>query len=140
MAVKIPRILRFILQNIESLGYPFLERLQPTEHFDKKLKSIRFHNVAAFKRIMTVRDRLLIHPDDADGKMHGLYNGRFKKYVGRTGYRIIYYWCELCRKENRKRDDACEHCEQIPDRSVIFFDVYHKKDSKKYKRETSPVY
>ena len=25
----------------------------------------------------------------------------------------------------------CEKCSEIPDHSVIFFDVYHKKDSKK---------
>ena len=81
-----------------------------------------------------VIDRLLIEPNHADGKMSGLYNGRFKKYVGRRDYRIIYYWCLLCRKENRRLDKECDDCQTIPDNSVIFFDLYHKKDTKKFKK------
>ena len=118
--------------------FPYL--YEPTGVFERKLEHIRLHDPSGYERILRTRDRLLVNPQDADGKMRGLFNGRFKKYVGRSGYRIIYYWCELCRKENRKRDDACENCETIPDRSVLFFDVYHKKDSKKYKRQTSAVY
>ena len=56
---------------------------------------------------------------------------KLKKYVGRKDYRLIYYWCELCRKENKRLESACEHCESLPDQSVIFFDLYHKKDSKR---------
>ena len=70
-------------------------------------------------------------PEEADGKMHGLYQGRFKKYVGRRDYRLIYYWCALCRKENRRQDQQCSNCDTIPDNSVIFFDLYHKNESKK---------
>lgn len=118
--------------------FPYI--YEPTGVFEKKLEYIQLHDPPGYERIIKTRDRLLGNPMDADGKMRGLFNGRFKKYVGRSGYRIIYYWCELCRKENRKRVDAFENCETIPDRSVIFFDVYHKKDSKKYKRQTSPLY
>ena len=63
--------------------------------------------------------------------MTGLYNGRLKKYVGRRDYRIIYYWCQLCRKENRRLDKNCDDCEVIPDNSAIFFDLYHKKRQEK---------
>lgn len=104
---------------------------EPTEMFTEKLERIKLNDPSGYDRIIKVRDRLLKNPIDADGKMHGIYNGRFKKYVGRSGYRIIYYWCELCRKENRKLDKTCDHCEKIPDQSVIFFDLYHKNKSKR---------
>jgi len=99
---------------------------EPTKLFIEKLQNIKRHDPPGYERIIRVRDRLLSNPTNADGKMHGLYNGRFKKYVGRSGYRIIYYWCELCRKENHKLDKACDNCKKIPDNSVIFFDLYHK--------------
>jgi hypothetical protein len=98
----------------------------PTKLFTKKLESVKLRDPLGYDRIIMVKDRLLVNPNDADGKMHGQYNGRFKKYVGKSGYRLIYYWCELCRKENRRLDKACDNCKEIPDQSVIFFDLYHK--------------
>ena len=112
---------------MDELAYQF----KPTEQFVEKFKALKSIDPSGYKRISKVIERLLVNPDDADGKMHGLYNGRLKKYVGRSGYRIIYYWCELCRKENRRLKKNCGNCSKIPDHSVIFFDVYHKKDRKK---------
>ena len=107
---------------------------KPTELFSKKLDQIKSMDPPGYHRIKKVIDRLLFEPNDADGKMHGAYRGRFKKYVGKRDYRIIYYWCELCRKENRRLDKGCKDCQSIPDNSVIFFDLYHKKDMKKFKK------
>lgn len=107
---------------------------QPTEHFAKKLSHLEKTDPGGYRRILRTIDRLLLEPGDADGKMVGLYHGRLKKYVGRRDYRIIYYWCELCAKENRKQQ---ENCHVIPDNSVIFFDIYHKKDTKKFKRNST---
>jgi hypothetical protein len=112
---------------MDKLPYQF----KPTEQFSEKFKALKATDPSGYKRISKVIERLLVNPDDADGKMHGLYNGRLKKYVGLSSYRIIYYWCELCRKENRRLKNNCEKCSEIPDHSVIFFDVYHKKDRKK---------
>lgn len=106
----------------------------PTEIFVKKLDQIKNTDPPGYDRIKKVIERLLVEPDDADGKMHGIYRGRLKKYVGKRDYRIIYYWCELCRKENRRLEKKCEGCEKIPDNSVIFFDLYHKKDTKKFNK------
>lgn len=106
----------------------------PTEHFSRKLERVKQTDPSGYKRIWQVIERLLTNPNDADGKMHGLHNGRFKKYVGRKDYRIIYYWCERCRKENRRLEKACEDCETIPDNSVIFMDLYHKNEMKKVKK------
>ena len=107
---------------------------KPTKLFDKKMHQIKTKDPLGYQRIQKVIDRLLFEPQQADGKMTGLYNGRYKKYVGRRDYRIINYWCQLCRKENRRLDNHCEDCQTIPDNSVIFFDLYHKKDQKKFKR------
>ena len=104
---------------------------RPSEAFAEKLDDIRKTDPKGYTRIQQVIDRLLVNPGDADGKMHGPYHGKLKKYVGLKDYRLIYYWCELCRKENRRLESACEHCESLPDQSVIFFDLYHKKDSKR---------
>jgi len=107
---------------------------KPTELFSKKLDHVKRADPQGYDRIKQVVDRLLLEPNDADGKMHGIYRGRYKKYVGRRDYRIIYHWCALCRKENRKLLNACQDCQLIPDNSVIFFDLYHKKDAKKFKK------
>ena len=104
---------------------------QPTEHFSARLKKIRAQDPPGHKRIRRVIDRLLVNPNDADGQMHGTHRGKFKKYVGRREYRLIYYYCELCRKANRRLEETCEHCETIPDQSVIFFDVFHKNEKEK---------
>ncbi|WP_136805777.1 type II toxin-antitoxin system RelE family toxin [Desulfosediminicola flagellatus] len=106
---------------------------QPMPYFEKKLNSVERSDPSGFARIHKIIDRLLDDPSNADGKMNGLYNGRFKKYVGRKDYRLIYYWCRLCRKENKRLEDRCDGCDAIPDNSVIFFDLYHKKDKKKFK-------
>lgn len=107
---------------------------KPMEIFSKKLEKIKETDPVGFRRIQLVIERLLKKPGDADGKMRGLYDGRYKKYVGRRDYRIIYYFCRLCRKENHRMKKECKDCRSIPDNSVIFFDLYHKKDMKKFKR------
>ena len=107
---------------------------RPTEHFSKKLEKIKQSDPPSYKRIRQVVERLISEPDDADGKMHGFYQGRYKKYVGRRDYRVIYYWCKLCRKENRRLEKECDDCQTIPDNSVIFFDLYHKNEMKKFKK------
>ena len=108
-------------------------RYRPTEHFSKKLEKIKKYDPSGYQHIRQVIERLLDEPDDADGKMKGLYRGRYKKYVGRRDYRIIYYWCELCKKENHRLEKECDDCQVIPDNSVIFFDLYHKNEMKKVK-------
>ena len=106
----------------------------PTELFSRKLAVVRESDPPGYARIIKVIERLLADPDNADGKMHGHYQGRFKKYVGRRDYRLIYYWCSRCRKENRRQDKSCGNCEEIPDQSVMFFDLYHKSDMKKFNK------
>ncbi|PLX85287.1 MAG: toxin [Desulfuromonas sp.] len=98
----------------------------PTCDFTSKLEKIKKQDPPGYNRIVQVIDRLLENPGDADGKMHGVYHGRLKKYVGRSNYRLIYHWCKTCRKENKKQEDRCSNCDSIPDHSVIFFDVHHK--------------
>jgi hypothetical protein len=103
----------------------------PTSHFSERLERIKKNDPPGHERIWKVIHRLLAQPGDADGKMHGLHHGRLKKYVGRRDYRLIYYWCEQCRKENRRLEDKCGHCAEVGDHSVIFFDVYHKNEINK---------
>lgn len=106
----------------------------PTAIFSKKLEKVKQSDPPGYHRICLVIERLIADPTDADGKMHGLYRGRYKKYVGRRDYRIIYYWCQLCRKENRRIEKECDDCQNIQDNSVIFFDLYRKNDMKKFKK------
>jgi hypothetical protein len=100
---------------------------QPTDEFKVKLEKIGHRDPEGHNRILQVIDRLLVTPEYSDGTMHGVYQGRLKKYVGRTEYRLIYNWCKECRKA-RKLRDHCGHCKQVSDNSVIFFDVYHKNE------------
>ena len=107
---------------------------RPTAGFTKKLEKVKGRDPSGYDRINDVIERLLVTPGDADGKMVGIYNGRLKKYVGRKDYRLIYHWCEICRKENRKIENKCNNCDIIPDNTVIFFDLYHKSEAKKFKK------
>ncbi len=106
---------------------------RPMPYFNRKLDQVRHTDPPGFGRINKVIERLLDDPGNADGKMHGIYDGKYKKYVGRRDYRLIYHWCRLCRKENKRLEHKCEGCDELPDNSVIFFDLYHKKDKKKLK-------
>ena len=105
----------------------------PTRNFIVRLNKIKQRDPQGHSRIREVIHRLLENPDTADGRMHGVHHGRFKKYVGRREYRLIYYYCELCRKQNRRLEEKCGHCELVQDNSVIFFEVYHKNEVKKLK-------
>ena len=100
----------------------------PTDHFTARLERIRHHDRPGHERILQVIDRLLQSPGDADGWMHGTHHRRLKKYVGRRDYRLIYHWCEQCRKETRQLTEHCGQCGDVTDHSVIFFDVYHKNE------------
>lgn len=106
-------------------------RYEATEHFRKRLEKVREADSDGYRHIMKVVDRILENPSDADGRMHGAHREKFKKYVGRGGYRLLYYYCELCRKANRRLSEVCRNCDSVPDNSVIFFDVYHKNEKEK---------
>ena len=99
----------------------------PVRQFTEKLEKISRYDPTGHERIRQVIDRLLENPGDADGWMHGAHQGRFKKYVGRRDYRLIYHWCERCRKEARKLEH-CGACGEVNDHSVVFYDVYHKNE------------
>jgi hypothetical protein len=86
---------------------------QPTDLFSKKLDQVRVTDPPGYKRVQKVIDRLLFTPGNADGKMTGVYNGRLKKYAGRQDYRIIYHWCQLCRKENSRVQNKCRNCPNL---------------------------
>ena len=101
----------------------------PIPAFTAKMAKIEKHDPPGHTRILGVIDRLLNNPSDADGWMHGGHHGRLKKYVGRRDYRLIYHWCELCRKEGMKLEEKCGFCHEVEDNSVIFFDVYHKNEA-----------
>ena len=103
----------------------------PTSCFDSKLGRIRKSDPTGYRRILKVIQRLLHAPGDADGRMHGVHHSRFKKYVGRGDYRLIYEWCAECRKARRRLEERCEKCDEVSDNSVVFFDVYHKNEGVK---------
>ena len=98
----------------------------PTPGFASKMEKIEKHDPPGHNRILGVIDRLLYNPAEADGWMHGAHHGRLKKYVGRRDYRLIYHWCQQCRKEGKHLANQCGFCGEVSDHSVIFFDVYHK--------------
>lgn len=107
-------------------------RYLPTELFTKKLTSLEKMNHVGYVRVSKVIDRLLIQPQNSDGIMKGIYDGRLKKYVGKKDFRIIYHWCKQCRQEKMFRvKEKCVGCDEMKDNSVIFFDLYHKSDMKK---------
>lgn len=116
------------MNNIHFSAFPVNRQYYPTDQFADKLSQVQKADPKGYRRIRKTIDRLLANPSISDGKMKGVYHGRLKKYVGRRDYRLIYYWCERCLKENKRL-----HCGPIPNNSVIFFDLYHKKDKKKLK-------
>lgn len=117
------------MNHIFSSVFVVDRRYYPTDLFETKLDQVQKADPKGYQRIRKTIDRLLVDPSISDGKMKGVYHGRLKKYVGRRDYRLIYYWCERCLKENKRL-----HCGPIPNNSVIFFDLYHKKDKKKLKQ------
>jgi len=56
---------------------------QPTDNFKTRLHKIEQRDTEGHSRILQVIDRLLLTPEYSDGVMHGVYQGRLKKYVGR---------------------------------------------------------
>jgi len=109
---------------------------QPTATFSTKFEKISHRDPHGHSHILQVIDRLLVTPEDSDGTMHGVYQGRHKKYVGRSEYRLIYNWCKQCRKAKKLREH-CGSCGEVTDHSVIFFDVYHKNQQDSHLRHVN---
>ena len=82
----------------------------PTPSFAARMTKIEKHHPPGHFGILTVIDRLLANPVDANGGMHGHYQGRLKMYAGRREYCLIYNWCVLCRKDAKKLEDMCGFC------------------------------
>jgi hypothetical protein len=102
---------------------------QATARFARKLEDLSRMDPAGHRRVTEVINRVLERPQENDGQLHGIHQGRLKKYVGRSGWRLVYDWCRACRKANRRQSLACELCGIIPDNSVIFFDLFHKNEA-----------
>lgn len=118
------------MQQAEHFYYPTTTFKRKREHLERK-------DSKGYQRVSRVIDRLLHDPTNADGRMRGIYDGRLKKYVGKADYRIIYHWCSHCREEKMHLSNGCGKCDTIPDNSVVFFDLYHKKDMKKLQDHSS---
>lgn len=102
---------------------------QATSHFARKLADLARNDPSAHRRVKGIIDRILERPQENDGQLHGIHRGRLKKYVGRSGWRLVFDWCRACRKANRRQAEACELCGTVPDNSVIFFDLFHKNEA-----------
>lgn len=99
-----------------------------TEQFAKDIKRVGRRSAADVKHIKKVVDRILRSPDNHDGGLKGALAGYFKKYVGRSGYRIVYRVCGECRRMGKDKEgpDRCEFCEDTSDDTVVFFRVKKK--------------
>lgn len=103
-----------------------------TEKFAKSIKKIQRLDQVGFLRIKKIIDRLLDNPKLSDGSLHGDKKGQFKKYVGESGYRLIYTWCEECKRLNfQEKNDCSTYCDLFPQNTIIFMDVFHKQDFRK---------
>jgi hypothetical protein len=106
-------------------------RYETSEHFRRRMERIRETDPEGHRHILKVVKRILAHPSDADGRMHGRHRTWLKKYVGRGDYRLLYYYCELCRKSGQRLREVCRNCDALPDNSVVFFDVFHKNEKER---------
>jgi mRNA-degrading endonuclease RelE of RelBE toxin-antitoxin system len=106
-------------------------RYHPSLAFARKLESLQRRDPPGYRHVQRTIERLLLHPDDSDGRLTGPHHGKLKKYAGRSGYRVIYNWCRACRRANQHLSHACGECERVTDRSVVFLDLFHKSDHHK---------
>ena len=103
----------------------------PQRHFIKRLEKVRRADPTGYEHILKVVERLLSEPDDSDGMLTGPHRGKLKKYVGRSGYRLVYNWCVHCHKQQERMRQECAGCgsQEIPENSVVFLDLFHKSEA-----------
>lgn len=99
------------------------------DYFKKSLSRIQKADPDGARRIVAVMERLLENPAETDGMLTGPRRGLMKKYVGKSGYRLIYKWCQSCKKLAGEIRRDCPDCGQLGNESVVFFDVFHKADA-----------
>ena len=68
----------------------FVYQFNPTKQFSEKLEALKSADPSGYIRVRKVIERLLVNPDDADGKMHGLYNGRLKKNMWVSAATVLF--------------------------------------------------
>ena len=102
-----------------------------SEQFGNKINRLKKKNLSDFKRVRKVIDRLCINPTNYDHPLKGDNKGKFEKWVGRRGHRLVYCWCEICQRLGFQPLNRCDKCGSLPPNSIVFFDTYHKSDLKK---------
>ncbi|KPV62342.1 MAG: hypothetical protein AOA66_1374 [Candidatus Bathyarchaeota archaeon BA2] len=91
-------------------------------HFKRSLEKLTKRDEALKNRIESkVRDLSRAPYSESKTLTAGL-KGKRSTYVGRE-YRIICSICEECRQMGYKRFNRCPDCEEIPDKSIILWDV-----------------
>lgn len=103
----------------------------PSKQFDKELNKIKENDPPIHKRIKNKIDYLLNNPESYDRVLKGDKRCKLEKYVGRGLIRIVYNWCENCRRCNCNIVNKCIDCENKPDNTLILFDVYYKNEARK---------
>jgi len=95
-----------------------------TELFREQLARIRRSDKRTAEQIDQVVDRILANPHNWDGLLKGPRAGQCKKKAVKKKYRIIYRFCELCLKLNKRK---CSDCE-LPDDAVILREVFPRAE------------
>lgn len=91
--------------------------------FAEKLSKIKRKDSVTFKRVKKTIEKLLINPAGYDRALQGFHRCKFEKYVGRELARIVYTWCENCRKYDCAKVNECDDCEKKADNTLRLFDV-----------------
>jgi len=99
--------------------------------FAKRIKKIARKDPINFRRIQKTIDRLRLNPDKYDKALQGDSRCRFEKYIGRDLLRLVYTWCENCRKFNCVKINKCEGCGSKSANTLRLFDIYYKQDAGK---------
>ena len=106
---------------------PQYERVY-TEQFAKVVDSKKKRDRAMVAAMKDAVEEVLASPERHDGALKGNQRGRFKKYVGRSSYRIVFTVCAWCRSMDRHQDPKarCEFCDETSDNTVVFFHAFKK--------------
>jgi mRNA-degrading endonuclease YafQ of YafQ-DinJ toxin-antitoxin module len=102
-----------------------------SDKFADKIKYIQKKDPETFRRIKAVINRLLVTPTIYDHPLQGEKKCKFVKYVGKNLARIVYNWCENCRRSNSVEVNQCADCTSKPDNTLRLFDVYYKNEANK---------
>jgi len=97
-----------------------------SDHFKKHFDKLTKKDNMLKKRLTDKIKEMCIAKPEGQTELVGILKGKYRIRVG--DYRLIYAYCEDCKKHNYQIYNKCYECSTKSDDTLVLFDVIHRSN------------